>query len=99
MTYHEKMIKAIESAEKWQAVVDRLEQEAEAEAKRVLEEESRRLKRPYPSAVLIHRTKVGLKDDILYAQATGNRNAQQTLANMYAQAALVVAAYGLREES
>ena len=95
MTYQEKMVKAIAAAEKWQTEVDHLEKEAEQRARTQLDREAKALNRPYPQAVLIHRTKVELKDDILYARATGNRNAQQTLAQMYGTAALVAAQYGI----
>jgi len=97
MNYQQKMAAAIEAAEKWQEVVAQLEREAEGRARTQLDHEARVTNRPYPSAVLVHRTKVGLKDDILYTQAVGNRNAQQTLALMYAAAAQVAAIYGLEE--
>ena len=98
MTYQEKMAKAIAAAEKWQAEVEMYEAAAEAEAKETI-----RAKRPAKSRhmqvpmgpVLISHIKKVLENDTMYHRAVSNRNAQQTLAQMYGTAALVAAQYGL----
>lgn len=99
MTYQEKMAQAIEKAEAWQRDVDAIEADAEKRAKRLMSEPRARsrLAREWANleATLVDYTKRELKDDVLYSRAVGNRNAQQTLAQMYGTAALVAAQYGL----
>jgi hypothetical protein len=98
MTYQEKMAKAIAAAEKWQVEVEGYEAAAEAEAAQNL----RRKRKPkdYNQPVemgpaLIAHIKAVLANDTMYHRAVGNRNAQQTLAQMYGTAALVAAQYAL----
>lgn len=99
MTYQEKMAKAIESAEKWQARVDAIEKDAEKRAKWLMSSPRARSRlakeQANLEAVLVDYTKRELQDDVLYHSACANRNAQQTLAQMYATAALVAAQYGM----
>lgn len=97
MNYQQKMVTAIESAEKWQERVMHYEAEAEVEAinniraKRPRKERSKDVPM---GPVLVSHIKEVLKTDIMYHRAVGNRNAQQTLAQMYGTAALVAAQYG-----
>ena len=97
MTYHEKMVKAIAAAERWQEEVDAIEVGAEAWAKQDIRDKRNHKDRGKPvelGPVLLAHIKQRLKDDALYQRAVGNRNAQQTLAQMYGTAALVAAQYG-----
>jgi hypothetical protein len=98
VTYQEKMVNAISMAEIWQAEVEKYEAAAEAEAIDTI-----RAKRPAKfrhiqvpmGPVLISHIKKVLEDDTMYHRAVSNRNAQQTLAQMYGTAALVAAQYGI----
>lgn len=98
MTYQEKMAQAIEKAERWQAEVDAIEVGAEAWAKQDIRDKRDRKDKDKPvelGPVLLAHLKQRLKDDTLYQRAVSNRNAQQTLAQMYGTAALVAAQYGM----
>jgi len=98
MTYHEKMVKAIAAAEKWQTEVEGYEAAAEAEAIVNIRSKRGHRDRDKPvemGPVLIAHIKGVLENDTMYHRAVGNRNAQQTLAQMYGTAALVAAQYAL----
>lgn len=92
MTYHQKMTHAIEAAEKWQHEVVHYEDLAMVQAMKVIREKRDRKDRNKPvemGPVLVAHIKGVLENDTMYHQAVGNRNAQQTLAQMYGTAALV----------
>lgn len=97
MTYQEKMAQAIAKAEKWQGYVDAIEKQHENLANARLEGEIRANgKVPQnKEAVILAYMKTTLKDDGVYHSACANRNAAQTLAQMYGTAALVAAQYGM----
>jgi regulator of protease activity HflC (stomatin/prohibitin superfamily) len=97
MTYQEKMAQAIEKAEAWQAEVEQYEAAAETEAMDIIRDKRRPKDKARPvvlGPVLIAHIKETLRNDTMYHRAVGNRNAQQTLAQMYGTAALVAAQYG-----
>jgi hypothetical protein len=92
MTYQQKMIHAIWAAEKWQAQVVSYEDKALDEAKRIIRSKRPRKTQQLPvpmGPVLVAHIKGVLENDTMYHRAVGNRNAQQTLAQMYGTAALV----------
>ena len=98
MSYQEKMTKAIEAAERWQAEVEVHEARAEVEAVDIIRNKRVKKDRSLPvlmGPVLIGHIKSVLENDTMYHRAVGNRNAQQTLAQMYGTAAMVAAVYGL----
>ena len=98
MTYQQKMVSAIEKAERWQDEVDQHEAEAEAEAIEIIRAKRHRKDKARPvvmGPVLVSHIKGVLENDTMYKRAVSNRNAQQTLAQMYGTAALVAAQYGL----
>jgi len=92
MNYQQKMAAAIESAEKWQHEVVQYEDMAMIEAMKIIREKRDRKERGKPvemGAYLVAHIKKVLENDTMYHRAVGNRNAQQTLAQMYGTAALV----------
>lgn len=98
MTYQEKMAAAVAKAEVWQAEVDKYETEAEAQAIKNIKAKRKPKFRDLPVAlgpVLLVHIKEVLDEDHMYKRAVANRNAQQTLAQMYGTAALVAAKYGM----
>jgi len=97
MNYQQKMTAAIESAERWQHEVVQYEDMAMIEAMKIIREKRDRKERGKPvemGPVLVAHIKKVLENDAMYHRAVGNRNAQQTLAQMYGTAALVAAEYG-----
>lgn len=97
MNYQQKMTAAIEAAERWQHQVVEREDEALLQARKAIRDKRPAKQRHLPvqmDTVLLAHIKKELENDVLYHRAVGNRNAQQTLAQMYGTAALVAAQYG-----
>lgn len=98
MNYQQKMTTAIEAAEKWQHEVVLYEDMGMVKAIKIIREKRARKDQGKPvemGPVLLAHLKSVLDKDTMYHRAVGNRNAQQTLAQMYGTAALVAAQYGL----